>query len=105
MGDGAGGRRREGQCVGQAVWEQRKWEKQDSLEDWAREGSPGTAGPAQGSEQRGGRQRKQVRELRQEEVKLEVVQRPRDPPVADSESRAKPRLLGSSVPDSQYASV
>lgn len=39
-----------GSAVGQAVWEQRKWEKQDSLEDWAREGRPGTTGPAQGSE-------------------------------------------------------
>lgn len=45
-----------GSAVGRAVWEQRKWEKQDSLEDWAREGSPGTTGPAQGSEQGEGRQ-------------------------------------------------
>lgn len=37
-----------GGVSGKAVWEQRKWEKQDSLEDWAREGSPGTAGPEAG---------------------------------------------------------
>lgn len=43
LGDGmaAGGG---GGVAGKAVWEQRKWEKQDGLEAWAREGSPATAG-------------------------------------------------------------
>lgn len=62
---------------GQAVWEQRKWEKQDSLEDWARQGSPGTTGPAQGREQGEGRQEEAGREMRQGEAKLGVVQVPR----------------------------
>ena len=37
---------RRSRSVGQLerLSEQRKWEKQDRLEDWAREDSPGTAG-------------------------------------------------------------
>lgn len=48
MRDGMAAEGGGGGVAGKAVWEQRKWEKQDSLEGWAREGSPVTAGPEAG---------------------------------------------------------
>lgn len=104
MGDGMAAEGGGGGVAGKAVWEQRKWEKQDSLEGWAREGSPATAGPEAGW-RAGGRGSRRMQgkagEAREAQLWGRQPTDSRDPPVAASESREKRRLLGSPIPGFQ----